>query len=238
MMYARAVTMGMLAVTLATAACNRPEPEATTDAAREADELMKERIDDTAELDKRVVDLERRWAEMQVEVKADDRSPTAALRNEVKEDVANVRAAVENLKTTTDANWWERHEQATARTLDDIEADVQRFAKGGSAPEPIVDRAVATAGFEVRRDDFVTRTRARVDAMEDRLENVKADGARETELEDTRARINKLQDDLDRLRSVSTDGWWDVSAERVDEYIDRVEQSIDRLNDDKRTTDR
>ena len=239
MMYARVMTMGMMTVALAAPACNRSSaPEATTEAAREADELMKKRIDDTAELEKRVVDLERRWTEMQAEIKADDRSPTAALRNEVKEDVANMRAAVENLKTTTDANWWERHEQATARTIDDIEADVQRFAKGGAAPAPVTDRAVATAGFELRRDDFVTRARARVDGMEERLEDVKADGARETELEDTRARINKLQDDLDRLRSVSTGGWWEVSAERVDEYVDRVEQSIDRLNDDKRATAR
>lgn len=237
MTYARAMTMGLMAVALATPACNRstPTPEATTEAARDADERLKSRIDDTAELDKRVVDLERRWAEMQAELKTEDRSPTAALRDEVKEDVTNVRAAVEGLKTTTDANWWERHEEATSRTLEDIEADVQRFAKGGTATRPTAaDRAVATAGFEVRRDDFVTRARARVDEMEDRLENVKADGARQTELEDTRARIDKLQDDLDRLRSVSGDAWWSISSERVDEYIDRVEQSIDRLNDDKR----
>jgi hypothetical protein len=234
MMYARAMTIGMMAVALAAPACSRSAPDATTEAAREADELMKKRIDDTAELEKRVVDLERRWNEMQAEIKADDRSPAATLRAEVKEDVANVRAAVDNLKTTTDVNWWERHEQATSRTIEDVEADVQRFAKGGPAPAPTTDRAVATAGFELRRDDFITRARARVDGMEERLENVKAAGARETELEDTRARIDKLQSDLDRVRSVSAGDWWEISAERVEEYIDRVEQSIDRLNDDKR----
>jgi hypothetical protein len=50
---------------------------------------------------------------------------------------------------------------------------------------------------------------------------------------DSRARIDKLQDDLDRLRTASADDWWTVSAERVDEYVDRVERSIGRLNNDK-----
>jgi hypothetical protein len=226
-----------MAVMVVATACNRSEPvaETTTGAASAADDRLKARIDDTAELEKRVVDIERRWTEMQAEVKAEQRSPTASLRDEVKEDVANIRDAVANLKTTSETNWWERHEQATARTLDDIEADVQRFAKAkpGSTPAITPDAAASTAGFELRRDDFVAKARARADAMEERLKDVKADGARETELEDTRARIDKLQDDLDRLRTVSADDWWDVSSKRVDEYVDRVERSIGRLNDDK-----
>jgi len=47
------------------------------------------------------------------------------------------------------------------------------------------------------------------------------------------ARIDKLQDDLDRLPSVSADEWWDVSAALVRGYIDRVERSIGRLDNDK-----
>jgi flagellin-like hook-associated protein FlgL len=236
MVHVKLITALAFAATVTAAGCNRaqPAPEATTDAAREADERLKERIDGTAELEKRVVDLERRWTEMQTEVKTEKRAPTAALVDEVKEDVANVREAVANLKTTSEANWWERHEQATARTLDDIDADVQRFAKGGPATVTTTesDKATATTGFDLRRDDFVTKARARLDAMEERLKDVKADGARQTELEDTRARINKLQDDVDRLRSVSADDWWDISHERVEEYVDRVERSISRLNDD------
>ena len=69
--------------------------------------------------------------------------------------------------------------------------------------------------------------------MEERLKDVKADGPQETELEDTRARIDKLQDDLDRLRNVSPEEWWDVSTARVREYIDRVERSIGRLDNDE-----
>ena len=69
--------------------------------------------------------------------------------------------------------------------------------------------------------------------MEEPLGRTKARGALETELQDTRARIDKLQDDLDRLHGVSADDWWDVSSERVDQYIDRVEESIKRLDDDR-----
>ena len=53
-------------------------------------------------------------------------------------------------------------------------------------------------------------------------------------MEDTRARVNKLKDDVDRLRNASADDWWEISAKRVSEYIDRVEDSIRRLDDNKK----
>ena len=55
------------------------------------------------------------------------------------------------------------------------------------------------------------------------LDKVKADGPRKTEVEDVRARVNKLDDDLDRLGSASPDNWWDVSKGRVTEYVDRFD---------------
>jgi chromosome segregation ATPase len=77
-----------------------------------------------------------------------------------------------------------------------------------------------------------------VDALEEQLDKTKAKGALETELQDTKARIDKLQADLDELRSVSPDAWWDVSSERVGQYIDRVEASIKRLDDNEAQTDK
>jgi len=74
--------------------------------------------------------------------------------------------------------------------------------------------------------------------MEEQLERTKAKGALETELQDTKARIDKLQEDLGELRNVSPDAWWDVSSERVGQYIERVDQSIKRLDDNEAQTDR
>jgi hypothetical protein len=107
-------------------------------------------------------------------------------------------------------------------------------------PEPTEKaQPVGTAGgFDERRAAFVSRLRARLDAMEEQLEGTKATGAQETELQDTKARIDKLQQDLDELRAVSPDAWWDVSSERVGQYIERVEESINRLDDNKAQTDR
>ena len=70
--------------------------------------------------------------------------------------------------------------------------------------------------------------------MERALDNVKAKGAQQTEVDDTRARLKKLSGDIDRLRSASADDWWDVTKSRVTEYVDRVEASIKRLDDNKR----
>jgi hypothetical protein len=73
--------------------------------------------------------------------------------------------------------------------------------------------------------------RTRVDAMKQALDNVKASGPKETEVEDIRARINKLSDDVDRLKSASPDDWWDVTKARVTEYVDRIDRSVNRLDD-------
>jgi chromosome segregation ATPase len=144
------------------------------------------------------------------------------------------------LKTTTEENWWERHERALERSVSDVQADVQRLTKQKTMPEPLekAEPVGTAAGFAERRDAFVSRLRARVDAMAEQLAKTKAQGALETELQDTKARIDKLQDDLDELRKVSPDAWWDVSSERVGQYIERVEQSIKRLDDNKAQTDK
>jgi hypothetical protein len=70
--------------------------------------------------------------------------------------------------------------------------------------------------------------------MQQALDKVKARGSRQTELDDVRARVKKLDDDVDRLKSASADDWWDVSKARVSEYIDRVEDSVARLDNDRK----
>jgi hypothetical protein len=76
--------------------------------------------------------------------------------------------------------------------------------------------------------------RLRVNAMDKVLDNVKATGARKTELDDLHARVNKLGEDIDRLKTASAEDWWDVSKARVNDYIYRVEKSVSRLDEHKR----
>lgn len=239
MHFAKLITIAAV-VALMASACGGPEPApepAREESAAEkaAAELDRKRNDETAQLEKRVADVERRWTEMQTKVAEKKAAPTSALSSEVQEDVKNVREAVADLKTTNLENWWDRHERAMERTADDIEEDVRRFAKSKQpAVAPRSDTAATPGPFESRRDQFVTRLRARVDVMEEQLKNVRARNAQETELEDTRARINKLKEDVDRLRKASADDWWDISSKRVSEYIDRLERSVGRLDNDKR----
>jgi DNA repair exonuclease SbcCD ATPase subunit len=201
---------------------------------------QRDRSEEAADLDRRAANLESQWTEMQTKVKTRERTATAGLREEVEEDVKNARAAVADLKTTTEENWWERHERALERSISDVQADVQRLTKQKTVREPSerAEPVGTAAGFAERRDAFVSRMRARVDAMEEQLDQTKAKGALETELQDTKARIDKLQQDLDELRRVSPDGCWDVSSERVGQYIERVEESIKRLDDNNAQTDK
>jgi len=232
------INIGAVCVVLMTAACNQPEPPpaTATTVSREsaaAAELERKRRDEMAQMDSRVADLERRWTEMESKLTAKTRTATATLRDEVKEDVSNVRRATADLRTTAPENWWERHERAMERAAEDIEADVRRLTRGKAAASVAAVETTVQTPFESRRDQFVKRHQARVELMNKQLKNVRARGAQETELEDTRARVEKLKDDLNRLERASVDDWWEISAKRVNEYIDRVESSIRRLDDNK-----
>jgi hypothetical protein len=244
MHYPRVIAAAVAATALMVPACKGREPapgparETSPPADTAAAALERRRNDEAVKLEKRVADLDRRWTDMQSKISEKSLTPTVPLKAEVQEDVKNVREAVADLKTTTPENWWERHERVMERTAGDIEEDVRRFAKGkaasAAASEP--ETAPNAAPFESRRDRFISRLRARVDVMETQLKDVRARDAQKTELEDTRARVNKLKDDVDRLRNASADDWWDLSAKRVSEYIDRVEDSIRRLDDNKAST--
>ena len=246
MHYQNLATIGIVALVLAAGGCHREVGESRDTAAREertpavdrAAELQRERNEEISRLDKRVADIERDYAQANQKIVRGNRTATAGLREELKEDVSNVKTAVNDLRTTTPENWWGRHEAAMRRTADDIEADVSRLAgKVTSTPPQATTRTtgenVSTEPFTSRRDKFVDDLRARVDAMQQALDRVKARGAQKTEIEDTRARVKKLGDDVDRLRSASADDWWDVTKTRVNEYVDRVEASVKRLDDNK-----
>jgi chromosome segregation ATPase len=235
--YRTFTTSVALSALLATVGCNsQPSgaPDHAAEAAEEAAREQRERSEEVAELERRASNLESQWKEMQTKVQTRGRTATAGLREEVQEDVKNAQTAVADLKSTTVDNWWERHERALERAVLDVQADVERLTKQKTAPESEHTAPAGTAGgFTERRDAFVGRLRNRVDAMEARLNDVTAKGALETELDDTRARVDTLQADLDELRNASADDWWDLSSERVSEYIDRVQESIKRLDDNK-----
>jgi hypothetical protein len=238
MRYAQWVTVLAAAATLSVTACNRAQPAddtRTEETAITADERQAQQ-DAAVELEQRVSDLERDWNEMQQEVASETAEATTAITAEVKEDVANAREAVADLRTTTRENWWERHERVLERTVEDVEQDVRRFARQWTPP-PSSEQQVGTTGdnttWEARRDRLVERIEQRIEAMETALEDVDVTGAEQTEVEDTRARIRKMREDNDRLRNASEEDWWDITRQRVAEYVDRVEQSIRRLDDNR-----
>jgi archaellum component FlaC len=243
MRYSKLMIVGIVAPAVLVGACNRYDesraPTVRDEAATTADQAAKNqqaRAEDISRLDKRVAEIEREYTEATEKIAAEKKTPTEGLRAELKEDVSNVKQAVSDLRTTTPENWWTRHEEAMRRSADDIEADVARLAgqvKPAAPPttENAHGEAVSTAPFTSKRDEFVAAMNARVDAMKQALDKVKAKGPKETEVEDVRARINKLGDDVDRLKSASPDDWWDVTKTRVTEYVDRIDRSVNRLDD-------
>jgi hypothetical protein len=242
MHYRKLMIVGFIAPAMVAGACNRDESrdsvvrDRAANTAEDAAKQQQARDEDISRLDKRVAEIEREYTEANQKVAEDRKTPAPGLKAELKEDVTQVKQAVNDLRSTTPDNWWARHEAAMRRTADDIEADVSRLAGNVKATPPLHTKdadgeIVSTAPFESARDMFVTDMRTRVDAMKRALDDVTADGVKKIEVEDVRARVNKLGDDLDRLKSASADDWWDVTRARVAEYVDRVEGSVKRLDD-------
>jgi hypothetical protein len=244
MNYRMSAAVGMMTLTLAAGACSREATVEHRDATRDVDraaQLQKQRDEELSKIDDRVAKLERD-ADEQRATRPSGTSGTTVVRDEVKTDLADVKKAAANLRTTTAENWWERHESALEMAFGDVEADVRRFAGTRMLPTPpkapratdASGEPVSTAPFTSSRDKFVADMRARLKAMNMALDGVKASGARKTSLDDMHARVDKLGEDIDRLASASAEDWWDLSKARVNDYIDRVEKSVARLDDNKR----
>jgi murein L,D-transpeptidase YcbB/YkuD len=234
------VGLAAVALSIGVAGCNRPAQETRDDAkdtaAAVADataDAQRQRDAEVSRLTSRVADIEREFAVKSEQLAAGTRTATGGLREEVKEDVANVKEAVANLTTTTADNWWEREEQAMRRAVEDVGSDVKRVAGRVLEPAPVATDTPATEPFTSRRDAFVTQMKGRVNTFRRALEPVKASGPRETEVSDLKARVEKLAEDLDTLARASADDWWGVTKDRVEAYIDRVEASVKRLDDNK-----
>jgi hypothetical protein len=249
-------TVSALALTLGSVGCSRDatvdrrDSALAKDAAPELDrpaQLRQMRERDLSAMDDRIASLDRKYLEYQDKSAANPRGTSGAaatpiLHDDVKSEMKAVREAVSGLRTTTPENWWERHESALKAAADDVEADVKRFAGARALPaapkSPRVapdssGQPVSTAPFTSSRDKFVGDMRMRLDTIDKTLDNVKATGPRKTELDDLRARVHKLGEDIDRLKSASAEDWWDISKTRVADYIDRVEKSVARLDDHK-----
>jgi hypothetical protein len=233
--------VGLAAVlSIGLAGCNRPAQE-TRDEAKETAasvvdataDAQRQREADVSSLTTRVAEIERDFAAKSEQLTAGKRTATGGLRDEVQEDVTNVKEAVANLTTTTADNWWEREEAAVRRAIEDVGSDVKRVAGRVAEPNAVATDTAATAPFTSRRDTFITEMKGRVNTFGRALENVKASGPRETEVNDIKARVDKLVGDLDRLATASADDWWNVTRDRVEDYIDRVETSVKRLDDNK-----
>jgi len=222
--------MLLFAAALGTSACNRPAEEPARQESA-ADRQRQEQQEEATRLDRRLDELERDWATAQGELKSDADAATTAVKAEIQEDLKNAREAIDELQSTTAANWWERHQRVVERTADDVEQDVKRFARRWTPPSAEVGTTGADSAWEARRDQLVRRMDARVEAMEEALEDIDLRGAPEREVEDTRARVKKMKEDADRLRRASENDWWDITKERVNEYIDRLDASIDRVRE-------
>ena len=83
----------------------------------------------------------------------------------------------------------------------------------------------------------MTEMKGRVNAFQRALDQVKAKGPRETEVNDAKARLDKLAADLDKLAVASADDWWNVTTDRDEDYLWRVEVSVKRLDDNKARTE-
>jgi hypothetical protein len=240
MSYFRLRTAALVAAVVFVTGCSRQQATQTADRTGDANRVaptdaQSQRDADINRLQQRLDDVDRKWADQEKKLQQERASATASLRTEVTQDIKNARHAIENLRTTTPANWWEREEDVLQQTTAELQRDVQRFT--GRAVRPSTDtKPKSTAqdtAFAARRDQFINELQPKVDAMKKQLDRVSAKGTENTERKDIRARVDKLSDDLANLRNAAPDDWWKISRTRVSDYLDRLEKSVSRLDDNK-----
>lgn len=241
MSYVKFRTAALVGAVIFITACSRQQTttgnaDRTGDANRVATtDAQSDRDADINRLQQRLDDVNRKWTDKEKKLQQERAAATASMRTEVTQDVKNAQKAIDNLKTTTADNWWEREEGVLQQTTAELERDVQRFT--GQRVRPDAETKPKSTehdtAFAASRDQFINNLQPRVDAMKKQLDRVSAKGTENTERKDTRARVNKLSDDLAELRKASADDWWKISRDRVSDYIDRLEKSVGRLDDNK-----
>jgi hypothetical protein len=219
-------------------ACSRQQSTGNADRTGDANrvattEAQSNRDADINRLQQRRDDVERKWADQEKKLEQERASATASMRAEVTQDLKNAGQAIEHLRTTTPDNWWDREEGVLQQTTAELEKDVHRFTGRPIRPEAQTKpkSTEQDTAFGVRRDQLINDLQPRVDAMKKQLDRISAKGTENTERKDTRARVDKLSDDLAELRKASPDDWWKISRDRVADYIDRLEKSVGKLDD-------
>jgi uncharacterized protein HemX len=213
-------------------ACNRAAEEAREEGT-EVNQEVRQQQDEAARLEQRAEELERDWDAAQERLAKRTDAATTEAKAEIQEAIADVKNEVAELKTTNVENWWNRTEQDMEAMAGEVEQDVKRFARRWT---PNVDKEVGTAGdadtWAARRDRLVSRMQARIDSMEQAIRDFDGPDADKEDVEETRARIRDMREENDRLRAADEDDWWDVTRERVNNFIDRIDARIDRLTSD------
>src|SRR5438132_3056335 len=147
-MYHRMITaVGLLTLAVAIEGCSRegtvePRDQAAAPAlprqVDRASELQRQRDQDLAKMDDRVAALERTYQEKRATSASGTvgTAGTTAVRDEFKSDLDDMKKAVNNLRTTTPENWWDRHQTALKTAIADVESSVTHFAGTRTPPKP------------------------------------------------------------------------------------------------------
>jgi hypothetical protein len=223
------------ALVLTVGACDRGRP-AEDSTPQTTNIEAQERENDRARLEGRVDELEREWNQAQDRLSRGTSKVAAEAKQEIKEAIAEVRQEVRELRNVNADNWWQRTQNTLEEEANEAEQDVRQFARRWAPAESSNEVGTTGDDWRARRDRLVSRIEARIDAMEQALRDDAARGANQRDVEETRERVSDLRKETNRLRNASEEDWWDVTRDRMNDYIDRIEASIRRLgNDDSNT---
>lgn len=219
--------LGAIVVSAMAAGCGRTEPTAEN-APREAAETGPATDQEVAEFENRLDALERDWNAAQERLGDQAASTAAAARRTIDEELRELRASIDELRTTTAQNWWDRQERQLERTAERVQQDVRRVARSWTPAEASDEVATSgeTSDWRARRDALVSGLERRIRDMEEALEGL---DPRDPGVEQARERVQHMKDDAERVRGASEDGWWEITKARIRVSLDRVDAAIDRL---------
>jgi Skp family chaperone for outer membrane proteins len=252
-----------LAASLAIVGCGRTDRaadenrtgEPVTTATTAADQQRNEYIN---RMEQRVAQLEQRLADMKAQ------GGTAAVNQDriesLQSDVQALRQEINDLRNTRADNWWPTTERSMERSRQHIEEDMTRWGQAGTAdrartmpretpretPRDTTDMTRSTPvgegthganDFTAQRERFAARMEADIKALERDLDRyaTRARGTARDGVEDVRAQLNDLRQQVSELRNVDEGSWWDATQRRLDRTAERIERSIENLGRNNNT---
>jgi archaellum component FlaC len=226
----------LLAGLVVATGCSRTD-NATTGSADRAAADASARAEYASRLEQRITDMERRVSDMKASSQG---TKTAERVEDIQESLRELREEVAEMRRPNiGSEWWPMTERWVERDSQRVGSGIRGTNTGSAARTDTTAPPAGTtpADLAAQRDLFIKRMEAEADQLERELNNAPAKRAA-GDLDGVRSELKDLREEINELKNVTAENWWDATKKRFDRAMSRIERSIEDVGKDKPDTKR